>query len=128
MILGMQRQRFLAGILLVVLGGAAGAQELNCANPQAQQEMNICARQGYEVADAKLNAVYRDAMEFARRAGIAEQLRTAQRAWIPYRDAACETEAGLFEGGTMQPFLRDTCLTRLTDIRTADLRVLSDSF
>ena len=40
----------------------------NCANPQAQQEMNYCAGQDFERADAELNNVYRTAVAHAQQA------------------------------------------------------------
>ena len=53
-----------------------------------------------------------------------ETLRNAQRAWIPFRDRACEAESLAARGGTMQNQLYLMCLTRLTTRRTEDLRSL----
>ncbi|MFM4877940.1 lysozyme inhibitor LprI family protein [Aeromonas caviae] len=55
-----------------------------------------------------------------------ERLRTAQRAWIAFRDAQCRYEAGVYEGGSMAPMVHSSCLTQLTEARTKDLNTLPD--
>ncbi|MFM5077672.1 lysozyme inhibitor LprI family protein, partial [Aeromonas caviae] len=55
-----------------------------------------------------------------------ERLRTAQRAWITFRDAQCRYEAGVYEGGSMAPMVHSSCLTQLTEARTKDLNTLPD--
>nr|WP_255572042.1 lysozyme inhibitor LprI family protein [Celeribacter sp. PS-C1] len=91
-----------------------------------QSAMNACAHQGWVKADEDLNDTYTWAMARARQSGdpVAEALRTAQRAWIPYRDAACEAEGILFEGGTIQPLIVYTCLEHLTRQRTNEMRAV----
>ena len=60
-----------------------------------------------------------DAPEYAIRAG---QLRDAQRAWIPFRDANCRMEAGAWGQGTFAQVLMAECLMRMTGERALDLR------
>jgi uncharacterized protein YecT (DUF1311 family) len=52
-------------------------------------------------------------------------LRDAQRAWIPFRDAACAAEAQIARGGTAMGFVTLLCLDRLTRARTEDLRIFA---
>jgi uncharacterized protein YecT (DUF1311 family) len=113
----------------------------NCENPQAQQEMNYCAGQDAERADAELNNVYRTAIERARAAdreyaGLADggggpndggpgeeaTLREAQRAWVSFRDAQCRLQSFEARGGTKQPMIDSGCRATLTRARTAELR------
>jgi uncharacterized protein YecT (DUF1311 family) len=110
--------------------GAAAAQPLDCTDPQTQVEMTGCAARAYEAADGALNAVWKQAMAKAKEIDqyigaedvpAATILRDAQRAWIPYRDQACEAESLVARGGSMQSQLYYTCLTRLTRTRTDDL-------
>jgi uncharacterized protein YecT (DUF1311 family) len=123
---------FAAALLL-----SAQAPQWNCANPQAQQEMNYCAEQDFERADAELNAVYRTAIAAAQQAdrdyahdaggagdGTGEEatLREAQRAWVSFRDAQCRMESFEARGGSMQPMLDAGCRATLTRARTAELR------
>jgi uncharacterized protein YecT (DUF1311 family) len=60
--------------------------------------------------------------------GAAKALKTAQRAWITFRDAACEAEAYAMQGGSAQPLLVFGCRARLTRARTEDLRVMSEPY
>ncbi|MGJ8571867.1 MAG: lysozyme inhibitor LprI family protein [Hoeflea sp.] len=108
---------------------AALADELpDCIDPQSQFEMTYCAGVDYDEADADLNAIWPDIVaaaksnddyvaDMARDRGVPttlEALRTAQRAWIKFRDAQCEYEAYAVFGGTMQPMVGSMCLARLT--------------
>ncbi|MGX9354638.1 lysozyme inhibitor LprI family protein [Roseobacteraceae bacterium S113] len=111
------------------------AQELNCANPVSQAEMTGCAARAYEAADVELNVHYKAARAVLREADQylapdeipgADLLRDAQRAWIPYRDAACTAESLVARGGTLQNQLYFLCLERLTRQRTEDLRLIAE--
>lgn len=68
---------------------------------------------GFQEADAKLNAVYKEMMaaipEEAR-----ERLKAAQLAWIPYRDLASELEADLAAKNGNGPAAFDASMTYLT--------------
>ena len=119
---------------------AAQDPQWNCANPQAQQEMNYCAGQDFERADTELNAAYRTAIAGAQEAdrdyaratqgnemrdsgpGEEASLREAQRAWVTFRDAQCQGESYEARGGSMQPMLYQGCRATLTRARTAELR------
>lgn len=106
----------------------------NCADPQAQVEMNACAALDFARADAELNAAWRDAIA-GQRAGDREidrsydrrptgeaRLRDAQRAWILFRDAHC-TVQGYDEarGGSMEPMVFNGCRAALTRERIRQL-------
>ena len=57
----------IAACLLVVAAAPAGAQEdLDCENAVAQVELNICADQDYQKADAELNKVWKEARRTAK--------------------------------------------------------------
>jgi uncharacterized protein YecT (DUF1311 family) len=88
--------------------------------------MGFCVSREWEYWDARLNEAYRALMaahvaddEEMREAGInapslAEALRLMQRAWIPWRDAACDYERAQWGGGTGQGPATGACLMRLT--------------
>lgn len=118
---------------LLLLPSLAHAQ--HCEDPQVQHEMNACAQIDWEEADAELNAAYKqaraamrriDALQPANEVGAVIALRDAQRAWITYRDAACEAESILFRGGSMEPLILASCMADLTRRRTNDLRNLAE--
>lgn len=126
-----------AAALLMLLALPAGAQEVDCENAMAQQEMNFCAAQDYEEADAALNDAYRqaraamkglDANLSAGDRGAEAALLAAQRAWLPYRDAACASEGWLMHGGSAEPLVVYGCLATLTRQRTQDLLYLVEGF
>ena len=106
----------------------------DCADPQVQSEMNICAHREWEQADAELNALWPQVRAIMQREdgyaveddqpGYWESLLEAQRAWIAYRDTHCTAEGYYARGGSMESLLVSTCMTDLTKQRTRDLRDL----
>jgi uncharacterized protein YecT (DUF1311 family) len=95
-----------------------------CSSPQTQSEMNQCAAQDYETADAELNAAWADLRQARSDTPSWDAILEAQRLWIPFRDAHCEAEAAPYEGGSIQPLIRLSCLATITNQRTAQLQDL----
>lgn len=110
---------FCAGIL--ISNGAYAQSEAECLSPQDQQTMNACAAKEYSEADDALNAAWTSAKAFGDAIGQGDALLEAQRAWLTYRDAACAVQASPYEGGSLQPSIHATCLSRITNERTAML-------
>jgi len=113
---------------------ALQAQDVDCNNAQTQLDMTLCAKMDWEAADAELNAAYSEAMAAMKQTdstlladlkGAAETLKAAQRAWIPFRDKACESYGFLARGGSMEPMLVLQCRADLTRQRTAELKELA---
>ncbi|WP_156379815.1 MULTISPECIES: lysozyme inhibitor LprI family protein [unclassified Rhizobium] len=112
---------------------AAGADEPDCNNATTQSDMTLCAQMDYDTADAALNAAYRKTLARAQAAdkdladlgddmvGAVDALKTAQRAWIAYRDGQCALAGFEARGGTMEPMLVAGCLAELTTKRTEEL-------
>ena len=50
------------------------------------------------------------------------QLKTAQTAWLEYRDSNCEFVGDEFKGGSMRPLIYASCLADMTRKRTIELR------
>ena len=114
----------LVALAALLLAGGARAQD--CGNAGTQMAMNVCAAQAYKAADAELNARYAEARAAMQRVpGGATALRDAQRAWIAFRDKACEVEGMQYEGGSIRPMIVASCLARLTGQRAEDLRALA---
>lgn len=90
----------------------------------SQNEMNRCAQDEYKKADVELNKVYQQTM-----AKLSpehrQKLKTAQLAWIPFRDAHCDCDAFIFDGGSMQPLIQFTCLESETRNRIKQLKSLA---
>ena len=109
---------FLAAAAPAVLAAQDGKEA--CADARTQHDMNVCAAQDLARVDSVLNARYQELVRTMPPAQL-ELLRTAQRAWIRFRDAECAHQVSAFEGGSMQPMVRSSCLARLTEARIEDL-------
>ncbi len=113
----------------------AMAQDVDCSAPEIQMEMTYCAEKAWEAADGDLNHAYGIARRYMANLdadlpddlkGAADTLRDAQRAWIAFRDKACEAEAYQARGGSMEPMLIYICFERMTRQRTEELRAMAE--
>ncbi|MEZ2301201.1 MAG: lysozyme inhibitor LprI family protein [Microcoleus sp.] len=106
--------------VLAQSGRSVIAQQLNCDRPQGDVEVRACIRLRYELADKRLNDVYKQLI--AKLNGEEKALLSeAQLGWIKLRDKTCEFEVYRNRGGTgYQGFLNE-CLERMTKQRTAEL-------
>jgi uncharacterized protein YecT (DUF1311 family) len=116
-------------VIICVLGGNVFAQKKKrerdpCKDPMTQFEMNLCSRRDYEKADAQLNKVYKKLM--LELAGFTNDLRPkfqeAQSLWLKYRDANCDSEASIYEGGSIRPTIYYSCLASVTRERTRGIK------
>ena len=130
-------QTFILLILCIIHLNIAHAadEELNCSEPITQYAMNQCAYLAFQAADVKLNVAYKlarkkmietDGYLPENMKGAEKSLLNAQRAWIKYRDLACETEGFIYRGGSMEPLLVTTCKEGLTIARTKGLSGLGE--
>lgn len=79
------------------------------------------AAASFKKADAALNATYSQLMdELSGAAG--QRLRTAQRAWLAFRDAECGFQGSAVQGGSAQSMVVSQCLATLTEQRVKQLR------
>lgn len=116
----------------------------NCDDPVQQQEMNWCADLEFASADDALNHQWAEtsALMKARdeaweatvvpqwddRPGYFATLLEAQRAWLVYRDTHCRSDGYAARGGSLEPLLVSTCKTALTNVRTEQLRELTQTY
>ncbi len=115
--------RTLAGVVLVAL--TIGAMP---AAAQTQADLNDEACGAYKRADAKLNGVYKQILaKYKSDATFLASLRTAQRAWLAFRDAHLDSLYPEKDKQTQYGSIYPTCacgvLAELTDARTAQLQV-----
>jgi len=123
--------RLLSLILAAVLCMAAGlvAQTRNqvpqipkeCEDTVTTADMRSCESARYETAQRELRVAYQELMEHLD-AGRKEKLRTAQDAWLRYRDANADFQASLAKGGTLAPLIKISSLTEMTRARTIELK------
>lgn len=129
-------------ILATLLLFAAPAAEpaIDCDNAMAQSELNACAYQEYERADAALNAQWKltvahmkkvDAdfdRSYDTRPGYYDTLLAAQRAWLTYREQHCTSEGYTMRGGSAEPMVFSGCMRQLTEARTKELKDLIEEY
>lgn len=118
-----------------LLAGPAFAQNavVDCANAQAQVELTYCAEQDWLIADDALNAAYKEARAAmkqidadlpADQRGAEDSLKEAQRAWVTFRDKACDAVGYRMHGGSAELMVIYGCRAMLTEQRTDGLRAL----
>lgn len=124
-------------IALCLVALPATAQDVDCATAMAQSDLNQCAYQDWEQADAELNTVYKEviAAYTALDADLpddlgsgVETLRKAQRAWVSFRDLTCEAEGFAMRGGSAEPLLVYGCMRALTIERIGHLQGMQDAY
>jgi uncharacterized protein YecT (DUF1311 family) len=94
------------------------------ATQQTTADMHMCMNRSISAWDALLNQNYQAVMQGWQASGQSEprdMLRNAQRAWINFRDDACDAEAHLYQGGTLHGVIVGACLERQTALRAIDL-------
>lgn len=94
-------------------------------------EMAACALDDYKAEDEKLNAVYAAYLKKMQSVDFnfgntqsdtaVGRLKTAQRAWIAFRDAECPLESVANIGGSIERILEPACLAKKTKERTIHL-------
>ncbi|QGZ38939.1 uncharacterized protein YecT (DUF1311 family) [Pseudoduganella flava] len=109
--------------------GAAMAADIRCNPAGSQMEMNACAADDLRKADAELNATWQALLrKEANDKVFIAKLRTAQKAWLAFRDAelaayfACEDENERMCWGSMYPMSYNSRKTDLTRERTRTLK------
>ena len=85
-----------------------------------------CSQKKLAEADAELNKTYK---QLASKLGEKQwkmKLRTAQQAWIKYRDANCDYESEFSGGGSAATFEYNFCLADMTTARAKELHEMID--
>lgn len=134
---------FCFGSGLAEQNGAAGHQAGSVPNPcdkaNTQMEMNQCSGDEYGKADAHLNAVYQelvaflkktladtqkanDAQQKANAEAALQKLKSAEKAWMVYRDEHCSAAKQQYEGGSISPMVYANCMQLVTNHRIEELK------
>jgi uncharacterized protein YecT (DUF1311 family) len=88
---------------------------------QTQGEMNNEALEAFNLADAEMTIIYKNLMASLSTQTEKDYLLAAQRSWITYKEAHCKAIAYQFDGGSMQPMIKYSCLETLTRERIQQL-------
>lgn len=121
--------RIVVGLFWLSLTIALQAQETAvalapnhpCAEAASTLDMSICYSAELKKANKALNQFYQSLLKELDKADR-ESLRRAQRSWVQYRDADCESEYRLWGGGSGGPNGRLICTFNRTEERLDLLR------
>ena len=89
---------------------------------QTQLQLNQESFLAYKKADAEMTATYKLVMNKISDANQKQLLLQAQRAWIKFKEAHCNSVASLYEGGSMKPMVYNYCLVDVTNQRNKELK------
>ena len=96
-------------------------------NAQSQAAMDACASQSLAATDKELNQVYQQVLtKYASDKAFTAKLRTAQKAWVAFRDAELEARYPAsdksLQYGSVYPMCADNELEAMTRKRIEELR------
>ena len=113
-------------ICLVAAQSRCFADQHDCENPTTTAAMRACENTRYEEANRKLNEVYSQVLN-SLTGDRKEKLRSAESAWIIFRNKNADFLASGAEGGTLAPLLRVSALADTTEQRLKELTKLAKS-
>ena len=100
---------------------AAHASASNaCDNATTQADINKCTATELATEDRKLNTSH-SKLQHLLNNSEKKQLKTAQLAWIDFRDKACQFDTRNSVGGSIHPTLLNSCLEGYTEQRRMQL-------
>lgn len=114
-----------------------------CDDAGSLQEAENCARTEFEKADAEMSQLYQKTLNnlqnFEQKARTqdkiladkykkdAENLQTAQKAWLAFREANCTAEKESDVDDNNNEIIAFSCQQRLTENRTDDLKLIYEN-
>lgn len=113
--------------VVVMAAGTAQAETYEACKAGAggvTTKLMACGSAELKVRDAMLNQTYMQVLN-AVPVSRQNQLRTAERAWVAFRDAECSFRMSAEEGGSDAPLVYNACRIQLTNQRTQDLKSAS---
>ena len=119
----MNKMKFLSPVLLLSVTAPVYPQaQRDPCKGDTTYEMKQCSGTKYKQADAELNKVYQQLMSKLDDEGHKASLKTAQLAWLKYRDTNCDFDGYLNRGGTIYSVVITECMTSMTTSRTRQLK------
>lgn len=113
----------IAPYMMIPLSGemAIAQQDIDCKNPTSGYAGRYCAGVAYGKADKELNNLYQQMIKKLK--GKAKNnLITAQKAWVNFRDKNCDFEVTGYVGATGYGEALFNCLERVTKERIIELK------
>jgi uncharacterized protein YecT (DUF1311 family) len=109
-------------ISLLLLTASAPAIPGDGDQDLSQAGMNVKSYNDFLQSDQKLNAVYKKVMAQEMDGKARDKLRKAEKLWVQFRDAECDSQADENRGGSIVPLVYNSCAKELTDERICELK------
>ena len=96
-----------------------------CDSAMTQLDLDQCYGEQFRRADAHLNKVYASLlkqMQSQKSETAMQKLKTAEKAWLQYRDLHCEAARYEYEGGSMSPMVWAQCMAMTTEHRIDEIK------
>ena len=130
----MKQNLLLLILAICALGSVTASQQKGdspCASVSGTQaEANACARSRFNQADEQMKQVYEQLLSelsgYGSDGKAQQKLRQAQSVWLQYRDSNCDSEASIYDGGSIRPAVYYSCLASITLERTARMKEFLD--
>ena len=97
-------------------------QPVPCGDLTTQFAMNECFGRQALQDQAKLDALLKELSGVLEKSELTH-LTAVQKVWTSYRDMHCQWQSSFFEGGSIQPTERSTCLSSVIWNRIDELKV-----
>jgi uncharacterized protein YecT (DUF1311 family) len=128
---GLARFSLLAAVVLSA-AASASAEALDCKNAMSTPDINACAWIDLKAVDSTLNQAYQRTLKRlgdrgTESAAATKKLIAAQRAWIKFRDADCDSVDEMWAGGTIHTVMHIGCLQHHAEQRIKDLDAYAEA-
>lgn len=105
---------------LIVFISLLSFYNVSHADGLSQSDLNQASSQAYSSADFMLNKAYQQLMG-ALEGKEKDSLKSAQKAWLTFRDLNTKFIADQYAGGSIAPMMKNQALTEMTNYRIAIL-------
>jgi len=118
---------------------AHGVLALDCENESTTLEINACGQIELDKAEQELNQVYarvlkkmdeisKSPSQISDKSGLKMSLIDAQRLWVKFRKADCDTTYIYFSDGTIRQSMYLSCMINKATKRTDELKSYETSY
>ncbi|MET0380180.1 MAG: lysozyme inhibitor LprI family protein, partial [Spongiibacteraceae bacterium] len=111
---------------LALLLAAASAHALDCKNAVTTPDMNACAAREQKEVEADLNRVYQRVLKTVSAPKVRTQFVAAQRLWVKFREADCQTVYQQHADGSMRTLVYLGCMQNRATTRIKELEAFAD--
>lgn len=109
-------------ILIIIFFASFSANAItDCKNATTTVEMNECAAEDQQRVEAKLNEFYKRVLKSIENDEVKKSLIIAQRAWITFRKADCDTLYKRYADGSIRTVTFLNCMQAHAEQRIKEL-------